>query len=379
MKIRVIHTINAFTATSGGTSTCTYDLLKALNKRIDVQADILVTKPKEPLMGQGEEWIKAVENDEKTRFGFSKNLYDALMQTDADIYHTNGLWRYCNHVPAVIARQKGKPFVLTPHGMLYPQGLARSKWQKKLLRWACVDRDIRGAACIHVTCEEEMQHVRALGFTNPVAVIPNPVPDALLKEYVPKAKKVTFGYLGRLNPIKRVERIIEAMALLTPQELAQCELIIMGREDAAYETFLKERVEQLHLSNVRFLGFIKGEAKEKQLAALHTLFVASESENFGMIVAEALRAGTPVFANTTTPWKILNEKGCGWWQEATPQKMAAVMRELLSMTPEKLDEMGRIGRSLVAEQFSDQAVAQQMKELYHWILTKQNKPSFIYE
>ena len=55
------------------------------------------------------------------------------------------------------------------------------------------------------------------------------------------------------------------------------------------------------------------------------------------------------------------------------------MRELLSMTPEKLDEMGRIGRSLVAEQFSDQAVAQQMKELYHWILTKQNKPSFIYE
>ena len=48
MKIHVVHTINAFTATTGGTATCTYDLLKALNQRSDVQADILVTKPKEP-------------------------------------------------------------------------------------------------------------------------------------------------------------------------------------------------------------------------------------------------------------------------------------------------------------------------------------------
>lgn len=379
MKIHVVHTINAFTATTGGTATCTYDLLKALNKRIDVQADILVTKPKEPLMGNGEEWIKAVENDEKTPFGISANLYKALMQTDADIYHTNGLWRYCNHAPAVVARQKGKPFVLTPHGMLYPEALQHSKWQKKLLGWAYVNRDIREAACIHVTCEEEMQHIRALGLTNPVAVIPNPIPETHLKEYVLKAKKVTFGYLGRLHPRKRIERVIEALALLSEEERQKCELVIMGSGEPSYEVFLRERVAHLGLSNVRFLGFVEGEAKERQLAQIHALFVPSDFENFGMIVAEALREGTPVFASTGTPWRVLQEKGCGWWQEPTPENIKTVMRELLSMTPEKLDEMGRIGRSLVAEQFSDQAVAQQMKELYHWILTKQNKPSFVYE
>ena len=379
MKIRVVHSINAFTATTGGTATCTYDLLKALNKRNDVQADIVVTKPAQPLMGNGEEWIQSVENDEKTPFGISNNLHKALMQTDADIYHTNGLWRYCNHAPAIVARKKRKPFVLTPHGMLYPEALARSKWQKKLLRWACGDRDIREAACIHVTCEEEMQHVRALGFTNPIAVIPNPVPESLLKESVPKAEKVTFGYLGRLHPRKKAERIIEALALLSAEEQAQCELVIMGSGEPSYEALLRERVERLHLSNVRFLGFVEGAEKERQLAQLHALFVPSDFENFGMIVAEALRGGTPVFASTGTPWKILNEKACGWWQEPTPQRMAAVMRDLLSMPSEKLKEMGETGRSLVAEHFSDQAVAQQMKELYHWILTKQNKPSFVYE
>lgn len=379
MKIHVIHTINAFTATSGGTSTCTYDLLKALNTREDVQADILATTQKEPLMGDGEEWIKTVENDEKTPFGISGNLYNALAQTDADIFHTNGLWRYCNHAPAVVARQKGKPFVLTPHGMLYPEALAHSKWQKRLLGWLLVKRDLREAACIHVTCEEEMQHIRALGLTNPVAVIPNPVPASSQKEHVAKAKKVTFGYLGRLHPRKHVERIMEAMALLSEEEQKRCELVIMGGGEAAYEAFLRERVEQLHLSNVRFLGFVANEEKERQIAQIHALFVPSDFENFGMIVAEALREGTPVFASTGTPWRVLNERGCGWWQEPTPRNMAAVMREILSMTPEKLDEMGRIGRALVAERFSAEAVAEQMAVLYKWIVTKQNKPSFVYE
>lgn len=379
MKIHVIHTINAFTATTGGTATCTYDLLKGLNQHDDVQADILVTRPAQPLMGDGEEWIISVENDEKMPFGISKNLYKALSQTDADIYHTNGLWRYCNHVPAVVAREKEKPFVLTPHGMLYPQALAHSKWQKRLLGYACVNRDIREAACIHVTCEEEMEHIRALGFTNPVAVIPNPVPDSLLKEYEPRAKTVTFGYLGRLHPRKRVERIIEALALLSEDEKKRCQLVIMGSGEEEYESFLRERVDQLHLSNVRFLGFVEGAAKEQQLAQLHALFVPSDFENFGMIIAEALRGGTPVFASTGTPWKMLNEQDCGWWQDSTSENMAAVMRSLLTMSPEKLDEMGRTGKRLVAENFSVAAVAQQMIALYKWILTKQNKPSFVYE
>ena len=379
MKIHVVHTINAFTATSGGTSTCTYDLLRALQTCDAVQAEIVVTRQPTPLMGHGEAWIRSVENDEKTPFGISNNLYSALMQTDADIYHTNGLWRYCNHAPAVVARQKGKPLVLTPHGMLYPEALAHSKWQKKLLGHACVYRDIREAACIHVTCEEEMRVVRKLGFTNPIAIIGNPVPDSVLTDLVPKADKITFGYLGRLHPRKHVERILEALALLSEEERRRCELVIMGSGEAGYEAFLRERVSQLQLSNVRFAGFVQGEEKERQLAALHALLVPSDFENFGMIIAEALRGGTPVFASTGTPWKVLNEKGCGWWQDPTSENMSAVMRDLLHITPEKIRQMGAVGQKLVAEHFSMQAVAQQMAALYQWIVTKQNKPSFVYE
>ena len=378
MSIYVIHTIHAFTAATGGTVTCTYDLLRALNTQGSVQADVLVTA-QQPQTGNGEAWIQVVPNDEKTSFAFSAHLRHALQQTHADIYHTNGLWRYCNHITASIARQKGKPYVITPHGMLYPQALTLSYWQKKILRWTLFNRDIRKAACIHVTCEQEMHHIRALGFTNPVAIIPNPVPSSILTQPVPKAERVTFGYLGRLHPRKHVERILDALALLTPEERNLCEVVIMGDGESNYMSFLHKHAAQLHLTNIRFMGFVEGIKKEKQLASLHALFVPSDFENFGMIVAEALRNGTPVFASAGTPWQILNEQGCGWWQAPTPDNMSAVMREVLTMPSKKLDEMGKIGQRLVAEQFSDQVVAQQMAKLYKWIVTKQNKPSFVYE
>lgn len=376
--INVLHTVNAFTALSGGTATCTYDLLRALNSRPDLRAQILVTQPVQPLMGNGEAWIMAVANDEKTAFGISANLRQALLQSEADIYHTNGLWRYCNHVTAAVARRKNKPYVITPHGMLYPQALAHSRWQKQLLCWSMFDTDLREAACIHVTCEEEMRHVRALGYKTPVAVIGNPVPEFAVA-HANRTGKVRFGFLGRLDPIKQVERIIDALALLSAGERQRCELLVMGAGLPEYEAALRSRVQRLELENVRFVGFVEGGEKQQLLASLSALFVASKSENFGMMVAEALSCGVPVFANTTTPWEMLDKRHCGWWKEATVENMAQAMRRILAMSPREIDEMGANGKQLVRECFSAPAVAQQMSELYQWILTQQAKPSFVYE
>ena len=153
----------------------------------------------------------------------------------------------------------------------------------------------------------------------------------------------------------------------------------MGSGDAAYELLLRQRAEQYELNNVQFTGFVSGQEKEKQLAGLSALFVPSDFENFGMIIAEALACGTPVFASTGTPWKILAEQECGWWQEPTAENMANVMRQILAMSPKNIDEMGEKGRMLVEESFSAERVAQQMAVLYQWIVTGKSKPSFVYE
>ena len=107
--MKIIQTIAGFGAKSGGTSTCTYDLLKAL-QGLNCNTELLtpnVKNPTDSLMGKGEEWIKVVENDNISPYGYSRNIRQALLASDYDIYHTNGLWMHCNHITCSIAARSG--------------------------------------------------------------------------------------------------------------------------------------------------------------------------------------------------------------------------------------------------------------------------------
>lgn len=379
--MRILQTIAGFGAKSGGTSTCTYDLVTALNQ-LNCQTNILTLKPNDPtnhLMGVGEQWIKALPYDGKTPFGYSHNIVHYLNTTDYDLYHTNGLWMYCNHITASIARKKGKPYVITPHGMLYPQALARSAWKKKLMMYLCFDKDIREANCIHATCMQEMKYYRDLGYKNPVAVIANPMP---LPDYIddikPERSKKRIGFLGRLHPRKNVKGLIEAWASLG-KATQNAELYIMGKGDESYEAYLRELVTTLGLTNVVFAGFVNGREKFEKLATLTALFVPSDFENFGMIITEALIVKTPVMASLGTPWEELNARHCGWWVNNDIHTLAQTMEEVFSLSDEELLAMGERGRQLVIEKYSSVQVATQMKHLYEWILNGGEKPDFVFD
>lgn len=384
--MEILQTIAGFGAKSGGTSTCTYDLMKALQE-INCNAELLTPDIKDStdvLMGNGEEWIKAVDNDCKTPYGYSKNISNFLDTSDYDIYHTNGLWMHCNHITCAIARKKGKPYIITPHGMLYPDALKRSYWKKWPLIKLFFNKDIMQATCMHATCTQEMEHIRNFGYMGPIAIIGNPanIPPYIdeLKGRDKERRFSTFGFLGRLHPIKKVENLLYGVAKCPPEKRKQMHLVIMGKGDEQYEQFLRKEVERLGLTeNVEFRGFINGREKFEQLSQLDALFVPSDFENFGMIVTEALACKTPVFASLGTPWEELNKRNCGWWMDRTPENIANVMSQIIDMPHEEIDAMGERGRRLVEEKFTATSVAKQMKELYEWILGKQEKPDFVYE
>jgi len=380
--MKVLHTIAGFGAKSGGTSTCTYDLLAAMHARGgECEVDLLtvdVRDASDRIMGQGEEWIHALPNDCRTQFGFSRNIRRAIASSDYDIYHTNGLWLYCNHATTAVARRKGRPYVITPHGMLYPQALARSAWKKRLLLDMCFRGDILSASCIHATCNEEMNVVRRFGYEGPIAVIANPVviPD-YAAELVNDRSIVRFGFLGRLHPRKKVENILYAASLTQRQDEFRIEVMGKGNDD--YENFLRKEAGRLNLRNVEFCGFVNGREKYERLSALSVLLVPSDFENFGMIITEALSVGTPVMASLGTPWEELDRYGCGWWLDRTPENIARVMNEVLDMPSEQLAAMGERGRMLIADKYSALKVAQQMQSLYEWLATGGVKPDFVYE
>lgn len=376
--MKILQTIAGFGAHSGGTSTCTYDLLSAMH-RIGCHAD-LMTMQSDDLMGHGEEWIKALTNDALTPYGYSSNMNKFLGRSDYDLYHTNGMWMHCNHETCVAARRKGKPYIITPHGMLYPQAMARSAWKKKLLlAMGGVSKDLRSAACIHATCKEEMEHYRALGYKNPVAVIPNPVPiPDFISDIAASQEKKNIGYLGRLHPYKRPDALIKAWAQLAGDTHGY-ELILMGKGTDDYERYLRDLVTELQLKNVSFLGMVIGEEKYKILASMRALCVPSKTENFGMTVAEALIVQTPVICTNTAPWEELNTHHCGWWIDNDIDTLAQTIRDVLQLPQSEIEKMGNNGKILVETKFSAEKVAAMMKRLYEWILNGGEKPEFVYE
>lgn len=293
-----------------------------------------------------------------------------------DIYHAQGIWQYPTYALVDEAQLAGKPYLITPRGMLYPQDIDKSStvFKRLSLKWRLLD-DLNKAACVQVTCEDERMHCRNLGVTAPIAIIPNPVE---IKDYpCKKEDKVRrIGYIGRLSPRKNVEGLIRAFAALGEKAKA-AELLIIGGGDEAYESFLKQEVERLHLRNVVFVGFLNGEEKDKALASCSVLAMPSEFENLGNVILEGLVRRIPCIATTGSPWKELNERECGWWVEYTQEAITKAVEKALVASDEQLSLMGDNGRKLMEERYSVEAVAELFEQLYNWILSYDVKPDFV--
>ncbi|MDE7393376.1 MAG: glycosyltransferase, partial [Muribaculaceae bacterium] len=315
--------------------------------------------------------VDTVPCDYFTPLSLSKNLRNAMRSVPADILHTNGLWMHINHLTAVEARRRRIPFVLSPHGMLYGAALSRSAWKKHLMSNLWFRRDISSADAIHATCNAEAQSITDFGYRGHIEVIPNAVvqPDYVADIRAARSYDFdgsTFGFLGRLHPRKGIELLINAYA---KAEVPGSRLIIMGSGDIGYQRQLRSIVSSLKLENsVVFTGHIDGREKFEHLASLTALFVPSDFENFGMIVPEALMAGTPVVAADTTPWQMLEQHNCGWWRPRDIDSLVDSMRQISSTTPSLLEQMGNRGAIMVSEHFSPEVVADQMLNLYNSLL-----------
>lgn len=365
-------------ASAGGPAMSASLTLKGL-RHLGVDAQILMGALKDGDKMRGEDVpVHFVKSTSITPFGFASSFKrDLLGLGSCDIYHAQGIWQWNTYVLASVARHSKIPYLITPRGMLYPQDIRKSNsFLKKLSLKLHLLNDLNKAACVHVTCEEEMIHCRNLGVTSPIAVIPNPVE---IRDY-PYKKEDTIkriGYLGRLSRRKNVEGLITAFHKLG-DEAKGAELLIIGGGDEHYEYELRHLVEQYQMRNVRFTGFLNGDEKDRALTSCSVLAMPSEFENLGNVVLEGLVRGIPCIATTGSPWEELQTHHCGWWVPYTQEDITNAVRSAINATDDELKTMGLNGRQLMEERYSVESIALEMKSLYEWILDQGSKPDFVY-
>lgn len=374
--MKILHS-GTFDSNAGGPAMSTYLTMKGLRDRgVDAELIMFPLSPGGKLRGE-EVPVHYTPAPIIPKICYSPKLRKDIRGLGVyDIYHAQGIWQYPTYALVDEAKRAGKPYLITPRGMLYPQDIAKAStaFKRLSLKWRLLD-DLNNAACVQVTCEDETVHCRNLGVTAPIAIIPNPVE---IKDYPFRKEDHVrrIGYLGRLSPRKNVEGLIYAFAGLG-EKVKDAELLIIGGGDDAYEAYLKKEVERLKLKNVVFAGFLNGEEKDKALASCSVLAMPSEFENLGNVVLEGLVRHIPCIATTGSPWRELNECECGWWVEYSQETITKAVENALEATEDQLALMGNNGRKLMEDRYSVEAVAERFEQLYRWILGKGEKPDFV--
>lgn len=380
--MNILHTSPTLDISYGGPSTCTYYLVKGLNELS--HTDILTLNSDRLIWS--DRFIKTLPNDAFSPLLYSKNFGRYLKDhaKNYDLIHANVIWYYFSHQARKAAEKAGKPFVLSPHGMLYPNALSgKSSWKKKMVMPLFQNSDLKRATLLHATCKQEMVHLRNLGYKAPIAVVPNCLnidADYLQKsgERRKENARRRLGFVGRIARIKNIDKILAAWDKLGTKT-HEAELVVIGGGDDEYMHELQQFAAQKKLSNVSFTGFLTGEALKKEVHNLDVQLLVSDSENFGMVVPEALINRVPVIATCGTPWDELPEKKCGWWIDNTVEAIAETMLQAMELSEEDRWQMGERGRQLVLEKYSMQSVARQMLGVYEYLLGNGIKSSDIYE
>ena len=120
--------------------------------------------------------------------------------------------------------------------------------------------------------------------------------------------------------------------------------------------------------SVVITGEVAGEEKDCLLANADVFVLPSYSENFGIVVAEAMAWGRPVIASTGTPWQEVADVGAGWWVKPEDGALAGALAEALGKGREELDAMGAKGRELVERSYTWGAPAAKLVSAYEWAL-----------
>jgi glycosyltransferase involved in cell wall biosynthesis len=286
-----------------------------------------------------------------------------------DVCHIHGVWHVPGWWAAPLARAAGVPYVVSPRGMLLPLAVERGRW-RKAIAYTLIERgNLRGAALLHATSEQEAAALRDLNLGVPVAVVPNGVnlDDAhrAMRGYRARlgipADAFIVLFLGRMHRIKRLDLLADAFADVCATH-PSAHLVLAGHDEHGLVPDLLRRL-SAHGDHVHAPGAVHGADKWALLKDADVMVQCSDSESFGIAVAESLAAGVPVIATRTCPWSLLEARGCGFWVDQTAPAIAAAIRTLVR-DPARRNAMGERAAAVAREEFGWDRIGVAMRTLY---------------
>lgn len=281
-----------------------------------------------------------------------------------EIVHIHGIWLINTHFINNLVKSLGIRLIISPRGMLEKWAF-NHKRIKKLIAWHLYQRkDLNNANAFHATAESERMTIINKDFCQKVYTIPNGVHPPLTmieKGGISKNKKVLF--LSRINKKKGLDYLLEAWSRIKAKDWI---LQIAGNDDDGTINFIKDRIKKKDLEGrVELLGPLNEQKKATAYLEAGLFVLPSHSENFGIVVAEALSYGIPVITTRGCPWEDLIKYDCGWWIDLDINLITKALEQYIFHTSDRRkEELSTNAINLVNAKFKWESIAKSFESMY---------------
>jgi glycosyltransferase involved in cell wall biosynthesis len=176
---------------------------------------------------------------------------------------------------------------------------------------------------------------------------------ALTPQFAPGSR---FVYFGRLSPEKGLPTLLAAAR----EARVGVDLVGTGPQEAELRALAAD-------DDVRFLGFLSGDALHAAIGAARAVVVPSEwYENAPLTVLEAAALGKPLIVSDIGGLpELVTDGETGWiFTPGAAAELAARLRAVADMSNAELTAMGRTARARVAREFSPQRYLSDIRSVY---------------
>ena len=377
----ILHTVASLNEAEGGVPRSTLALARHLAGR---QLDVALVQIEADGGGRQAAWVETwnslrVHTAHGSRYGLHDpgRLLDALHGgSRIDLVHDHGIWLPMHHGIAAWCRQTGVPRMVSVRGMLNPWARGHHAARKRLAWLAFQRGDLTTADVLHATSAAELSAIRAAGMRQPVVLLPNGIEPPAEMPPPPSDGLRTALFLSRLHPSKGIDLLLQAWRDAAPPGWR---LLIAGAGAAAFVRSIESTIANLGLRDTVVLCGPADDATKWRLYAQAELFLLpTRSENFGLVVAEALAAGVPVITTHAAPWDWLPARQAGWWVPVDAASLAGAIRAATALRPAELRAMGQRGRAEAIARFDWSALAAEFAAAYDWILGRGPVPACLH-
>ncbi|TNC82145.1 MAG: glycosyltransferase [Oleiphilus sp.] len=364
--MRILHSIASIDKRAGGPSNSVTRLSEALSAEADTQSLICTLQTHEETVETAAPvQFYPVRMSRKLGLSPALNRHLHRASSEVDLIHNHGLWMMPNLYASRAAARGTSSLVISPRGTLAPWSLQQSAWKKRaMLVWG-QKRALQVADGFHATAHSEYEDIRRFGLKQPVILLPNGIDVPEEKPKSSARSRYRLVYLGRIHAQKGIEKLLAIWPELARRH-EDWECVLCGPGDASYLKIVQSKVEAAG-PRISLQPALYGAEKTGFLNTADLFILPSETENFGISVAEALAHEIPVVASQGAPWKEIVSRECGWWVPNRAEDYVSALDHAMQLPCAVRREFGRRGRNWMLKDYAWQTISKQMRASYQWL------------